>query len=67
MTNYRLMDIKEIRKKKFTDLVKQLESNYVTLRKLRFGKSGASANELNEWRKTRKENARIKTVLNEGK
>lgn len=58
------MKTKELHKKSKADLIKELEEKTLALRGLRFGASGTKAKNVKEYANTRKDIAKIKTILN---
>lgn len=61
------MKTKEIRKKKKEDLIKELNEKLTNLKNIRFGVAGSKSKNVNEYRNTKKDIARIKTVLRDAK
>ncbi len=57
------MKTKELQKKNKAELVKELEEKTLALRSLRFGASGTKAKNVKEYANTRKDIARIKTLI----
>jgi|AntRauTorcE11897_2_1112592.scaffolds.fasta_scaffold09214_5 ribosomal protein L29 len=57
------MDMKDIQKKKDTDIVKLLAEKREALRKARFAMHGSSGKDVKELRETRKDVARLMTEL----
>lgn len=55
---------KELLKKSKKDLVNELNEKRVALRDMRFGVAGSKSKNVKEQKNTRREIARIKTVLN---
>ncbi len=57
------MKFKELQKKNKADLQKELEEKLLALREMRFGASGTKAKNVKEYGNTKKDIAKIKTVM----
>ncbi len=58
------MKTKELQKKSKAELGKELEEKLLALRSMRFGASGTKAKNVKEYASTKKDIAKIKTILN---